>query len=44
MKIVKQPLSSFVFKLILRGMIEFIASEILCNGYGGFIVTKKWTF
>jgi hypothetical protein len=44
MKSVKQLLFSFVIKPILRGMIEFIAFEILCNGYGGFIVTKKWTF
>lgn len=40
---VKQPLSTFVIQPILRSMIESLAFEILCNGHGGFVVTRERT-
>jgi hypothetical protein len=41
MKNVGQPLSTSMAQPILRGMIESLAPEILCNGHGGFVVTRE---
>jgi hypothetical protein len=38
---VEQPLSTFVVQPIFKSMIESLAREILCNGYGGFVVTME---
>jgi hypothetical protein len=43
MRIVGQPLFTFVVQPILRGMIESLALKNLCNGHGGFVVTREWT-
>ncbi len=40
---VGQPLSTSMVQPILRGMIESLAPNILCNGHGGFVVTREWT-
>jgi hypothetical protein len=39
---VKQPLLTSVIQPILRSMIESLALENLCNGHGGFVVTREW--
>jgi hypothetical protein len=41
MRNVGQPLSTSMAQPILRGMIESLAPEILCNGHGGFVVTRE---
>jgi hypothetical protein len=41
MRSVEQPLSTYAVQPILRGMIESLAPEILCNGHGGFIITRE---
>jgi hypothetical protein len=40
---VGQPLSTYVVHPILKGMIESLAHKILCNGHGGFVVTREWS-
>jgi hypothetical protein len=43
MRSARQPLSTYVVQPILRGMIESLDLEILCNGHGGFVVIREWT-
>jgi hypothetical protein len=43
MRSVGQPLSTSVVQPILTSMIESFSPKILCNGHGGFVVTREWT-
>jgi hypothetical protein len=42
MKNVRQPLLIYVVQPIFKSMIQSFAFEIICNGHGGFVVTREW--